>query len=258
MTVTQMTSRKQTTAPAKCKSSGVSGELPKAGQTKPAALASAPLPSRPNNLEVVLQTKANGQQETGSEAAGRVVVNSAVSAGAGMRLYRDQVGDNVDLMATIREVQRVTDAVRAGDLSDLEAMLVGQAMALQTISANLAERAARQTQQRNLEAFLGLSFKAQAQSRATVQALVDLKFPRQVVFAKNVANLNSGQQQINTGGPSRERKAKPAQIKQLGVSDGEWLDTGTARKAVRTNPQLATVGEVDRSEKRARKVARVG
>lgn len=45
------------------------------------------------------------------------------------------------------------------------------------IELRAANDAWLQTSQRNLEAFLGLAMKAQAQSRATIATLVDLKFP---------------------------------------------------------------------------------
>lgn len=57
-----------------------------------------------------------------------------------------------------------------------------------------------QQYQRNLEAFLGLALKAQAQSRATILTLVDLKYPRQVAFVKQ-ANIANGAQQMNNGAP---------------------------------------------------------
>ena len=45
-------------------------------------------------------------------------------------------------------------------------------------------------------AFIGLALKAQAQSRATIPALVDLKHPRPALFVKQ-ANMTTGTQQVN-------------------------------------------------------------
>ena len=170
-------------------------------------------------LQLEQRRKANGEPETEAEVVGRSLVDPVISAALMQQRFTAHIGVDASLMSSIHEVRRITDAVKGGDLSDLEGMLVGQAIALQTISASLAHRAAAQTQQRNLEAFLGLSFKAQAQSRATVQALVELKYPRQVVFAKNVSNINSGQQQINHGVPAsaQAEKAERQQSKLLGA-----------------------------------------
>lgn len=205
-------------------------------------------------LQLTQGTKADGAKEAESEIVGRSIVNPAINAGLMQQRYTNHIGEGSGLMATIQEVQRITDAVKAGDMSDLEGMLVGQAIAMQTIASNLAARAQVQSIQRNLEAFLGLAFKAQAQSRSTIQALVELKFPRQVVYAKNVSNVNNGQQQVNMGSPpAQAEKTEPPQSKLLESSNGEWLDTRATGKASGANPVLATVGQVNRAPKPGRK-----
>ena len=90
-----------------------------------------------------------------------------------------------------------------------ERMLYRQAKTLETMVTWLARRAATQEQMRHYEAFLGLAFKAQAQSRATILALVDLKYPRQATFVKQ-ANITHGPQQVNNeqAQPSRMRKKR--------------------------------------------------
>ena len=45
---------------------------------------------------------------------------------------------------------------------------------------------------------MNLALKAQAQSRATIQALVELKYPRQVIVTQQ-ANIANGHQQVNNG-----------------------------------------------------------
>ncbi len=117
-------------------------------------------------------------EETMAQTVGRIASDPAVNAGSVMQSFGNHLGDEVSLMSMIDVIQSTTQRVKDGDLSDLEAMLVSQATALQTIFTNLARRAQAQQYQRNLEAFLGLALKAQAQSRATISALVDLKYPR--------------------------------------------------------------------------------
>jgi hypothetical protein len=212
-------------------------------------------PADGGTLRLNQLAKKNGDLETEAEVIGRSVVDPALCAGAAIKPYERYIPGGGDVMATVEEIRRITQAVKAGDLSDLEGMLVSQAIALQSISTSLAVRAQGQGYQRNFEAFLNLSFKAQAQSRATVQALVELKYPRQVVFAKNVANVNNGQQQINNGAPAA--KDENAQIKQLGVSDGQWLDAGATCPAIDADKDLAPVGQVDRATKPRRKSCRV-
>ena len=153
--------------------------------------------------------------------------------------------------------------VNDGDLSTLEAMLVSQATALQTIFTGLARRAQSQEYQKNLEAFLGLALKAQAQSRATISALVDLKYPRQATFVKQ-ANIAHGPQQVNNGGAGGElrdqyaqartpaEQSKPEQNKLLEADHGQpgqRMDTRAAQAAERSHQTVETVEQVHRTEK---------
>ena len=142
-------------------------------------------------------------------------------------------------------------------------MLVSQATALQTIFTGLARRAQSQEYQKNLEAFLGLALKAQAQSRATISALVDLKYPRQATFVKQ-ANIAHGPQQVNNGGAGGElrdqyaqartpaEQSKPEQNKLLEADHGQpgqIMDTRAAQAAERSHQTVETVEQVHRTEK---------
>lgn len=158
-----------------------------------------------------------------------------------------------------------TGRVNEGDLSTLEAMLVSQATALQAIFTSYARRAQVQKYQKNLEAFMGLALRAQAQSRATIQALVDLKFPRQATFVKQ-ANIANGPQQVNNGIPADNQVAvlvpsrspeeiQTAQTKLFeGVEiGGKNLDSGAAAAAARSNRAMEALDRVHRAQKPRRK-----
>ena len=94
------------------------------------------------------------------------------------------------------------------------------------------------------------ALKAQSQSRATIQALVELKFPKQSTFVKQ-ANIANGHQQINNGQASnetstpapahaRENQTKPNEL--IEVSNGsETMDNRAAQSAIPKNKALATV-----------------
>lgn len=155
------------------------------------------------------------------------------------------------LELTISEVQ-------GGDLSYLEAMLVSQAVALQTMFVTLAQRAEAQTVRENISAILGLALKAQGQSRATIQALVELKHPRSTAFVKQT-NIAHGAQQINNGvEPPREPVRAREEIstmpnKQLAqevAHGGTILDAGAACSAGRSNQELEPVAVVNGAKKR--------
>lgn len=184
----------------------------------------------------------------------RPAVNSAM-------LIHTFAGKEVSLDKLVDGLNASMNRSKAGDLSTLEKMLIGQATALETIFVNLALRAEGQASQRNMEALLLLALRAQSQSRATIAAVVDLKFPRQpmILQQNNVAHAN---QQVNNGvptGPERSAQARPRgeenpnlQSKQMELNDGQRLDTGATGSPIGTDPHLATLGKGDRTEKRRR------
>ena len=137
--------------------------------------------------------------QTRGQMLAQVAVTPAFNAALVVETFqKNLMGPDVEMMALVDSLKTTNAAVKAGDLSALEAMLVGQAIALQSMFTSLARRAQSQEYQKNLEAFLGLALKAQAQSRATISALVDLKYPRQATFVKQ-ANIAHGAQQVNNG-----------------------------------------------------------
>ena len=113
---------------------------------------------------------------------------------------------------------------------------------------------------------MGLALKAQAQSRATISALVDLKFPRQATFVKQ-ANIANGPQQVNNGaateahpedgeldrnGRTHAEKSEPQQNKLLEANHGQpggRMDTREAQTAERSYQAVETVETVHRAKK---------
>ena len=155
----------------------------------------------------------------------------------------------------IEQLRGTFAEVKGGDLHTLEAMLISQATALQTIFTSLARRAQDQQYQKNLESFLGLALKAQAQSRATISALVDLKFPRQATFVKQ-ANIANGPQQVNNGSIEQtDSHAKQLQTEQNKLLEGGYdtstqrMDTREAQTAERSYQAVEAVGKVHRAKK---------
>lgn len=142
--------------------------------------------------------------------------------------------------------------MNAGDLSGPEAVLTAQAQTSDAIFDNLARRAIA-----NLNAgygdaaerYLRQSMKAQSQSRATLEALAEMKDPHPIAFVKH-ANIAAGHQQANNapGDQSRAREIESTQNKVLETSRGDWLDTETQSTASRVDKELAAVGEVNGTE----------
>lgn len=88
--------------------------------------------------------------------------------------------------------------VQDGNMTSMEAMLVAQVQALQTIFVSLGLKASSQTNINHYTTFMTLALKAQSQVRSTILALAELKYPKQVAFVKQ-ANIAHGNQQVNNG-----------------------------------------------------------
>lgn len=112
------------------------------------------------------------------------------------------MGTDVDLGAMVESLQATIKDVQGGDLRRLEAMLVAQSTVLQTMFTSLARRAMSQEHVKHTDTYLSLALKAQSQSRATISALVDLKYPKQATFIKQ-ANVANGPQQVNNGAQAK-------------------------------------------------------
>ena len=142
--------------------------------------------------------------------------------------------------------------IQAGDMQPIEAMLIGQAQALQTMFVSLGRQAVTKTGLQQYTAFMNLALKAQSQSRATILALIELKYPKQATFVKQ-ANIANGNQQVNNGQPITDNSATnthaPAHAKEnqhfqnklLEKQHNEWLDNGTATTPSATNQAMATL-----------------
>ena len=104
------------------------------------------------------------------------------------------VGEDIEVSDYILELQKAGNEVVDGNLGRLERMLTSQAIALDTMFNQLALKAAGAEYLKNYEVFMRLAFKAQAQSRNTVEALAMLKHP-QPYIQTNIGQV--GHNQVN-------------------------------------------------------------
>ena len=151
------------------------------------------------NLFEIKKGKEGEASTSSPENKARAALLASVNSAIVIDTYQGNImGSDPDLLTLVDGLNDTFKEVKSGDLSEMEAMLISQATALQTIFTSLARKAHSQTYQKHYEAFLGLALKAQAQSRATITALVDLKYPRQATYVKQ-ANIAHGAQQVNNG-----------------------------------------------------------
>jgi len=156
----------------------------------------------------------------------------------------------IDALAAISSLNEQLEEIQRGDMSGPEAMLYAQATALQSIFVAYARRACAQEYQRNLEAFMSLALKAQAQCRATLEALNEMKFPKSATFVKqaNIAN----QQQINNGTPARAEKTSISTTELLTEAKHATLDLGGTGETEKLNSQLDAVEAIHGTKNRQR------
>lgn len=158
-----------------------------------------------------------------------------------------------DIVQVYKEVGKLADEVTELDSTKgIERRLVGQMIALDAIFNDMAVRAHRSKYLKDMEAYMRMALKAQAQSRCTAEAIANIKNPKQIAFVRQ-ANIAHGHQQINNGQettPTRTRESfsESAPNELLEVSNGNYLDTGAQGASGRDDPAMATVGKIDRSK----------
>lgn len=194
------------------------------------------------------------------ETPERQLANAALSSLLGnastARHYMHGTLGNIDLTESMRTMRDKAKKVQSGDLSEVDATLTAQAVALNAIFTELARRASLNMGQ-HLEAtekYMRLALKAQAQCRATLQTLAEIKNPHPVAFVKQ-ANIAHGPQQVNNGISIQVRahaREENSGNQSNGLLEhhphGEWLDTGTAGAASGIDPQMDPVEALHRPD----------
>lgn len=215
--------------------------------------------SKTDKNEPTVLTLVGIHGETEAEVKGRAALRPSINALMVIDAFKNNVmGKDVDMGAMLETLENSIREVKNGDLTSMEAMLIGQATALQTMFTSLAIRASSQEYLPNYQTFMGLALKAQNQSRATIQSLVDLKYPKQATFVKQ-ANIAHGPQQVNNGKApacaiSHAENLAPTQNKLLEQEheQAHRMDTGATGTAGRADSAMATMGQVHRAPKRRR------
>ena len=173
------------------------------------------------------------------------------------RSFARGVAGELGLTESVSVVRQAVATVQSGNLSGVDAMLTAQAITLDAIFTEMARRAALNMGEHlnATEIYMRLGLKAQAQARATLQTLFEMKNPQPVAFVKQ-ANISHGPQQVNNGvqadtnrpGPSRVGISTNLSNELMGLEHEQRLDTGTAGTSGGADPQLDTVGALDGSK----------
>jgi hypothetical protein len=170
------------------------------------------------------------------------------------RAFLNPSQPNLSITELVASVKAHGEKVNSNDLAAAEQMLVAQAIALNSIFAEMARRSALNMGD-YLDAtdrYMRLALKAQGQCRATLETLAAIKNPP-VVFARQ-ANIAHGPQQVNNGLAPGGTQGTPARAHEqtgiksnelLEIEDGKRLDAGAQGTAGLANPRLAAVVTVN-------------
>ena len=170
-----------------------------------------------------------------------IVLSSNSQNAVGILSWSKFAGD-ADLQGLCDDLGTQTKKVQDGDMRPIEGMLYQQAKTLETIFTSLARRAANNDGLKQFQVNLTLALKAQAQCRATLEALAEIKNPRPVAFVKQ-ANISNGPQQVNNGAvASRTATIESEPNKLLEADHGNYLDTRAQGATSRVNQTVGTVG----------------
>jgi hypothetical protein len=224
------------------------------------------VPSIADNEQAVENTTAaltatEADQRERQQLITELGLSSIVPNAATMRGFAKGTFGDIDLTGSVKILNEKIRTVQGGNLSGLEATLMAQAMALDAIFNDLAQRAVARIDDcpTTTETYLRLGLKAQAQCRATLQTLAEIKNPQLVAFVKQ-ANIAHGPQQVNNGlhsdQPARARapagNSTNASNELLGADHGAWLDTGTTGAAAGVNTRLEAMDVFQWPEERPR------
>ena len=172
-----------------------------------------------NTLNLKAKTQADKTKRLNELAVSANILNASLAE----PFFKDIVTD-VTLMHIVNGAKQQIAEVQAGDMTSIEAMLVAQANSLQTMFVSLGRKATTQSGLAQYTSMFNLALKAQAQSRATIQALIELKYPKQATFVKQ-ANISNGNQQVNNGQTNNETSTRaPAHAQVIEQAHNELLN----------------------------------
>ena len=160
----------------------------------------------------------------------------------------------MDVADLLTEMRKAGDEVVAGDMGRVERMLANQALTLDSIFHDMAQRSGRQETYKGIEILMRLALKAQAQARSTAEALALLKNPMPYI---RQANMTTGPQQVNNTYAGTSEHSARAQAgagnfqsepnKLLEADHDQQLDIGAQATTGRANQALEAVGAVHRA-----------
>lgn len=188
--------------------------------------------------------------ETLSKVAARVAADPTFSSAvAAHNIYGVRGDESYEVADLITELRQQCEEISRGDMSAAERMLVAQAHTLSQLFYSLTSsglESLRADSAYLYELHMRMALKAQAQCRATLEALSEIKNPRKATFIRqaNVAN----NQQVNNGvEPARAAETENERNELRTIPYEEPVDSCAPRTTSRADPEAEAVGAVHRA-----------
>lgn len=191
-------------------------------------------------LQIEVQRK-----ETNEQALARTVTSPECLSASVLTICQNI--EHSEINEVVTELRRQSAAIHVDDLSRAESMLTAQAHTLDGLFARLTTNALTAKQLNSFESYMKLALRAQNQSRATLQTLIELKAPKQIAFVKQ-ANIGNQVQVNNNSARAGKKQKEPNEL--LEVHHGERLDTRATSKTSRADQTVATMEKQHRTDKR--------
>lgn len=207
--------------------------------------APAPAPDPKKNLRINVS-------DYGGKSADRImaeVSQSPLAANAATaRAFGAGSFGEIGISDAVDAMRDKAGKVKAGNMEEMESLLVAQATSLDAIYNEMARRAALNMGEylQATETYMRMALKAQAQCRSTVEALAEIKNPRAVAFVKQ-ANIAHGHQQVNNGVPPAHGN-NSIQSNELSRASNELLpDTRASQVESGVNSPVEALAAIDRA-----------
>jgi len=158
-------------------------------KTAPAATPEKP---EPNSYQIKAEEWGFTKGDTDSQVMAALSTRSALTA----TTYKAFAGggDALEVTDLMGELRKAGEEVASGNMSRVEKMLAHQALTLDAIFNNMAQRSHKQETFKGIEVLMRLALKAQAQARSTAEALALLKNPMPYQTGQHDHRAATGQQ----------------------------------------------------------------
>lgn len=236
----------------------------KAPAARKASNRNVALPVKPSAPEVVKMVVPDSSW-TRERLLSKIAVDGTFANALTIQIFaHGHMGEHGSVQQTADSLGDKITASKQGSTAVADELLISQAVTLNTVFTELLRRAALNVSAypEAMERYMRLAFKAQSQSRATLESLAKIKNPPSVAFVRQ-ANIANGPQQVNNGvaasaageatTPARTEESGSAPIELLENNNGEWMVPGTTGAASSGDPEMAPVGTVNRAKDSGRK-----